>query len=121
MRRLACVALLSLVFSHAYAESSWDTAFSILDRIELNVSELQTSTQETRNLNSDLATIASGQDRLLGQWQSIWNDSYNLLQTQQDSLERCEKSLKVYRTTTIILGTTTALTIVAVVLMGVIK
>ena len=121
MRRLVCAALLSLAFSHAYAESSWDTAFSILDMIELNVSELKNSTEEVQNLNSDLTTIVSEQDRLLKQWPLIWNDSYTLLQTQQTSLERCEKSLGIYKTTTIILGTTTALTIVAVIIMGVIK
>ena len=121
MRRLVCVLLLCQSLLPSWADSSWDTAFSLLDRIELSVDELKNSTEEVQNLNSDLTIIVNEQDRLLKQWPLIWNDSYTLLQTQQTSLERCEKSLGIYKTTTIILGTTTALTVVAIVLMGVIK
>lgn len=109
--RKVVTCLVLMLFSYVYAQSSWDSAFTLLDDIEEQLIQLQTINSSLQIQNNSLQNslenmgtsliklreITIQQDLLLNQWESNCNQVMELCEEQSHLLTHYELSLKIYK------------------------
>ena len=129
MRKTICVLVIGLFLSSlAFSQEDWSQAYSLLDRIEDSLTELQNSNEQMQISNEDMQNIIDNsqmsvirlkiiigeQEKLLEQWQNNWQQTQEILRKQELLLGSYEKRLKFWRIATPVLvilsvGTTIAI------------
>lgn len=129
MRKTICVLVIGLFLSSlAFSQEDWSQAYSLLDRIEDSLTELQSSNEQMQISNEDMQNIIDNsqmsvirlkiiigeQEKLLEQWQNNWQLTQEILRKQELLLDSYEKRLKFWRIATPVLvilsvGTTIAI------------
>lgn len=129
MRKTICVLVIGLFLSSlAFSQEDWSQAYSLLDRIEDSLTELQNSNEQMQISNEDMQNIIDNsqmsvirlkiiigeQEKLLEQWQNNWQLTQEILRKQELLLDSYEKRLKFWRIATPVLvilsvGTTIAI------------
>ena len=129
MRKTICVLVIGLFLSSlAFSQEDWSQAYSLLDRIEDSLIELQNSNEQMQISNEDMQNIIDNsqmsvirlkiiigeQEKLLEQWQNNWQLTQEILRKQELLLDSYEKRLEFWRVATPVLvilsvGTTIAI------------
>ena len=129
IRKITCGFIIGLFLSSlAFSQEDWSQAYSLLDRIEDSLTELQNSNEQMQTSNEDMQNIIDNsqmsvirlkiiigeQEKLLEQWQNNWQMTQEILRKQELLLDSYEKRLGFWKVATPVLvvlsiGTTIAI------------
>lgn len=129
MRRIICALAVGLfLLSSVFSQEDWSQVYSLLDRIEDSLTELQSSNEQMQTSNEDMQSIIDNsqmsvirlkiiigeQEKLLAQWQNNWQQTQEILKKQELLLDSYEKRLKFWRIATPILAALSIGTTIAI-------
>ena len=107
MKRIISILLLLSFQFYCFSQQlfSWEQAYQQIDDIELNLKETLNLNQQLENKNQELENQVNVLDARVMNWETLYNLQIEESKVQLQEFKSLEKQCNLWKTTTIICGT----------------